>query len=78
MKRPALVFALAALLFVGYAIGRLAGWADHTSAIAGMPLSASSWVLGPLFVALHLAVVVVVPILPIAAMLDTLLLLRRR
>lgn len=78
MKRPALLFAVAALVTVAHAAARLAGWAEHTSAIAGMPRSPSSLVLGPAFVVLHLVVVVVVPILAIAATLDALLLLRRR
>ena len=76
MKRPAVLFGLAALLFVAHAGARLAGWAEHTSVIAGMPRSPSSLVLGPAFVLLHLAVVVVVPVLAIAATIDTELVLR--
>ena len=78
MKRPASLFALAALLFVAHTGARLAGWAEHTSAIAGMPRSPSSLVLGPAFVLLHLVVIVVVPVLAIAATIDTVLVLRRR
>jgi hypothetical protein len=78
MKRPAVVFGLAALLFVAHSAARLAGWAEHTSAIAGMPATPSSLVLGPAFITLHLATVTIAPILTIAAMLDTLLVLRRR
>ena len=78
MKRPAILFALAALLFLAHAAAGLAGWAEHTSAIAGMPTSRASFVLGPAFVVLHLLVVVIAPVLAIAATLDTLLVLRRR
>ena len=78
MKRPAVLFGLAALLFATHAAAGLAGWAVHTSAIAGMPTSPASFVLGPAFVLLHLVVVVLAPVLAIAAMLDALLVLRRR
>jgi hypothetical protein len=78
MRRPALLFGLAGLLLGAHVAARLAGWAEHTSVIAGMPLSASSWVIGPMFVALHLVVVVVAPILSVAGTIDSLLLLRRR
>ena len=77
MRRPALLFAVAGLFTLAYAAARLAGWAEHTSAIAGMPRAASSLVLGPVFVVLHLVTVVVVPVLAIAAMLDVLHALRR-
>ncbi|MBX3209991.1 MAG: hypothetical protein KF764_33485 [Labilithrix sp.] len=78
MRRPAALFGLAGLLAVAYLAASLAGWAEHTSAICGMPRSPASWTLGPVFVALYLAVVIVAPILAIAATLDTLLLLRRK
>lgn len=78
MKRPAILFALTALLFLARAAAGLAGWAEHTSAIAGMPTSQASFVLGPAFVVLHLLVVVIAPVLAMAATLDTLLVLRRR
>ena len=78
MKRPASLFGLAALLFLAHAGARLAGWAEHTSVLAGMPRSPSSLVLGPAFVLHQLVVVVAVPVLAIAATLDTVLLLRRR
>ena len=61
MRRPAALFALAALLFIAYEAARLANLADHTSAVAGMPLTASSWVLGPLHIVLYLLAVVVAP-----------------
>ncbi|MBX3202180.1 MAG: hypothetical protein KF894_28885 [Labilithrix sp.] len=76
MRRPAALFGLAGLITAAYLAARLAGWAEHTSAICGMPRSPASWTLGPAFVALYLAVVVLAPILAIAATLDTLLLLR--
>ena len=78
MKRPAILFALAGLLLVVYEIARLSDLAVHTSAVAGMPMNASSWVLGPLYIALYLLVVIVAPILTIAGTLDTLLLLRKQ
>ena len=78
MKRPAILFCVAALLFVMHGGARLAGWAEHTSAIAGMPTSPSSAVLGPAFVVLHLLFIVVAPILTLAATLDTMVALRRR
>ncbi len=78
MKRPAMLFVIAAFLGVAHLAAWAAGWAEHTSAIAGMPQSASSWVLGPAFIALHLVVVVVAPVLAIAGTMDTLLSLRRR
>lgn len=77
MKRPAFVFGLVALLVLLYAVTAACGCADHVSVIAGMPRSTWSWLLGPAFVALQLIVVVVAPILAIAATLDTLLLLHR-
>lgn len=52
------------------------GFADHTSAIAGMPISPLSNLLGPLHIAIYMLVVVVAPVLVIAGTLDTLLLLR--
>jgi hypothetical protein len=76
MRRPAVLFGLAALLLVAYEAARLANLADHTSAVAGMPLTPSSWVLGPLHIALYLLVVVVAPVLVIAGTADTLLRLR--
>ncbi|MBX3264412.1 MAG: hypothetical protein KIS78_05765 [Labilithrix sp.] len=78
MRRPAALFGLAGLLAVAYLAARVAGWAEHTSAICGMPRSPASWTLGPVFVVLYLAFVVLAPVLAIAATLDTLLLLRRR
>ncbi len=76
MRRPAVLFALAALLVLAHVAARLAGFAEHTSAIVGMPTSAASNLLGPLHVVLHLQLVVVAPILAIAATLDTVLLLQ--
>ena len=78
MRRPALLFGLAGVLFGTHVAASTAGWAEHTSAIAGMPQSSSSWVIGPTYVVLYLAVVVLAPILAIAGTVDTLLLLRRR
>ncbi|MCA9587068.1 MAG: hypothetical protein KC657_17055 [Myxococcales bacterium] len=53
---------------------RAALWAlgleAHTCVLAGMPLDASSWVLGPLVVAIQLATWTVAPILLCWAALD--------
>lgn len=78
MRRPALLVAIAGGIAVAYAVARLAGWADHTSALAGMPTLPASLFLGPVFVVLHLTTVIVVPILAITALLDALLMFRRR
>jgi len=78
MRRPAVLFGLAALLAGAHQLANLAGLARHASAIAGMPLSAASDVIGPAFVALHLAAAVVAPILMIAATADALLRLAPR
>jgi hypothetical protein len=77
MRRPAVLFGLSGLLFIAYETARMANLANHTSAVAGMPLTESSWLLGPLHIALYLLVVIVAPILAIAGTLDTLLRLRR-
>ena len=78
MKRAAVLFGIAALLFGAHVATTFAGWAEHTSVIAGMPRSAASWTIGPLFVLLQLGVTVVAPILLIAATIDTLWWLGRR
>jgi hypothetical protein len=79
MKRARLFLLLlvAALLVLAHLIARAGGLAEHTSAIAGMPLSPASIVLGPLHVAGYLLLVVIAPILAIAGTIDTVLLLRR-
>lgn len=77
MRRPALLFGLAAVLFCAHLAARAFGLAEHTSAIAGMPISPASWILGPLCVIIHLSVNVIAPILVIAGTLETMLLLRR-
>lgn len=76
MRRPAVLFTLAALLSGAYLASSVLGGADHTSAIAGMPATSASWTLGPLHIALYMAFVVIAPILAIAGTIDTLLLLR--
>lgn len=75
MRRPAVFFGLAALLCGAHLAARCAGWEEHTSALAGMPTTSSSSLIGPLFVALHLAVVALAPILAFAATIDSGLLL---
>lgn len=49
---------------------RALGLADHTSTLAGMAASDSSYLLGPLHIVVHLATVVLAPVLMIAASLD--------
>jgi hypothetical protein len=48
---------------------RAAGWADHTSVVAGMPISQASYVIGPLYVVVHLVATFVCPVLAIATLL---------
>jgi hypothetical protein len=59
--------AVASLLFVGHALMRLAGFADHASAIVGMGDHAIE---GALFVGSYLVAVLVAPVLMIAGALD--------
>ncbi len=77
MRRPATLFVLAGLLGAAHVITRALGWADHTSAIAGMPISEASNLLGPVHVLVYMAVVIVAPILAIAGTIDALLLMRQ-
>jgi hypothetical protein len=63
--RVLLVF-VAAVVLLHVAL-RLFGAADHTSVIAGMPQSSASYLLGPLYVLVHLAAVLVAPVVAIAA-----------
>jgi hypothetical protein len=64
-----------ALLVAGVLIAihlgmRALGLAEHTSAIAGMPVSPASAILGPLYVVTYLLAVVVAPILAVASVLE--------
>ncbi|MBS2013586.1 MAG: hypothetical protein JST00_11900 [Deltaproteobacteria bacterium] len=55
---------VAAVLLGGiYAAMCALGWADHASILAGMPQSAASPLLGPLFVMVYLATITLVPAL---------------
>ena len=76
MRRPAVLFLLAALLVLAHAASSLAGGAEHTSVVAGMPLSSASWMLGPAHVGLYLVLVIVAPVLALAGTFDTILILR--
>lgn len=76
MRRPAALFGLALVLALAHGVARALGLADHTSVIAGQPLSEASAVLGPLHVALYLAAVLVAPVLVLGASIETLLFLR--
>jgi hypothetical protein len=63
--------ALAALAVVTlHLVLRLAGAADHTSVIAGMPQSPLSIVVGPLYVLTALASTIVAPIVFLAFVLE--------
>jgi hypothetical protein len=75
MKRPAILFAVAGILFILHVVARLAGLAEHTSALAGMPGSSASGILGPLHVVLYLLVVTVAPILVLGATLESVIVL---
>jgi hypothetical protein len=77
MRRPAVLFGLAGLMLAAHVVCRTLGFQDHTSAIAGMPISPLSNFLGPLHIAIYMLVVAVAPVLVIAGTLDTLLFLRR-
>ena len=76
MRRPAFLFAFAGALVLAHVAMRAGGLAEHTSVIAGMPLSASSWALGPLYVAVYLAAATAAPVLALAASPEALLVLR--
>ncbi|AKU97421.1 hypothetical protein AKJ09_04085 [Labilithrix luteola] len=73
MKRPLWLVGTAGFIVLLHGAARALGWADHTSVVAGMPLSNLSPILGPAFIVLHLVVVIVAPTLAVAALLDALL-----
>jgi hypothetical protein len=58
-----LAVAVASLVLVARAVVWALGLEAHTSVLAGMPLGASSWVLGPVIVVIQLAAWTVAPIL---------------
>ncbi len=70
MKRAALLLFVATFLVMSRVVLEVGGAAEHTSVIAGMPISPASWTVGPLYVLAYLASVVVAPVLAIAAALD--------
>ena len=70
MKRAYELLGSAALLVVLRLGLGAAGLAEHTSVIAGMPISQASWTMGPLYVLVHLAAEIVAPVLAIAAALE--------
>ena len=74
MKRP--LFAIVLGVFVLVTDVALRPWADHVGVVAGMPIDASSWTIGPLLVVLRLAAALA-PILILAGAADALLLFRR-
>lgn len=57
------LFAAAALLAWAHVVMRGLGWGAHTSVIAGMPQSETSWVLGPIYVLAWMAFVALTPVL---------------
>ncbi len=72
MSRPGKALALiAAIMVFAHLLSRACGWDVHTSAVAGMPLDASSWFLGPFHVVSSLLAVTVAPILAFAALTGT-------
>jgi hypothetical protein len=72
MKRAFVLFGLCASLVALLLVMRALGLAEHTSFLAGMPLSSASWTLGPLYVATHLVTVILAPILLLAGALELL------
>lgn len=67
MRHAGWLSSLAVVLVTADLAGRVTGLAEHTSVLAGMPHSEASWILGPVYVALHLAAVVVAPVLLLAS-----------
>lgn len=64
MSRAVVGALVAAVLLAGLYAGMCAlGWADHASILAGMPQSAASPLLGPLFVMVYLATLTLAPAL---------------
>ena len=70
MMRAARLFVVAAAIVAAHVVMRAAGLAEHTSLLAGMPRSGMSLVLGPAYVLVHLAAVIVAPIVALAAAAD--------
>ncbi|HEY8075426.1 MAG TPA: hypothetical protein VIF62_14980 [Labilithrix sp.] len=68
MKRAAVLAAIAVI--AAHVVMRAAGLAEHTSVLAGMPRSDASWVIGPLYVLVHLGAVIVAPVALLAAVAD--------
>lgn len=62
--------AQAAALVALHLAMRALGFAEHTSILAGMPVAASSILLGPLYVVVYLLAVVAAPILVLAALFE--------
>ena len=69
-RRQKSMLAFAGVLMAAHLVMRFAGVATHTSILAGMPQSDASYVLGPLYVLVHLAATVVAPIVALAAVVD--------
>lgn len=78
MRRAAVLFGCAGAILAARLATSAGGLADHTSVIAGMPVSTWSWLLGPAHVIVQLLFVVVAPVLAIAAVLETVVSLRAR
>jgi hypothetical protein len=70
MHRTKTLLATAATIVAAHVVMRLLGFASHTSILAGMPQSDASFVIGPLYVLLHLSAVIVAPIIALAAAID--------
>lgn len=63
---------LAAIIAVAHLAMRALGLGAHMSVIAGMPVSASSFVIAPLYLAVYLLAVTAAPVLVIASVIDAL------
>jgi len=62
------MIAIAAVIVCARVAFRLFGMDEHAAVVAGMPLSNSSWFLGPIAVVLSLASAIVTPVLVIGAL----------
>lgn len=75
MRRPVLLGVLGALLLLADLLAR--PWRAHVIVVTGMAVAPSSWVIGPVVIALHL-LAALAPILLLAALADVVLTFRAR
>jgi hypothetical protein len=68
--KPKILLGFAVALMLLHGVMRAMGLAEHTSVIAGMPITSASWILGPLYALAWLAFVVLAPILTLTAVFE--------